>query len=134
MDQYTIPVLLCEYLNDMDPEGDISFVPETWREGAASLMLAGGVTAVREYVDGSSVVSVPFEVRLRCGHTSIKERLDAVDFFSKIDAYVAEVPVSSSGTEIGRVSPVGGTFKSAVYENGEEEYRSSFTFRYLKKA
>lgn len=132
MDEYSIPVLLCEYLNSM--EEDTPFVPETWREGAATVMLSGGDSAVREYVDGSSVVSVPFEVHLRCSHTSIKCRLDAVEFFSRIASFVRETPVVLDGVALGEVSAVGGTFKSAVYENGEEEYRASYSFRYLKKA
>ena len=132
MDEYSIPVLLCEYLNSM--ENGTVFVPETWREGAATVMLSGGDSAVREYVDGSAVISVPFEVRVRCSHTSIKCRLDAVEFFSRIASFVRETSVVRSGVTVGEVSVSGGTFKSAVYENGEEEYRAAYAFRYLKKA
>ena len=132
MDAYSYPVLLCEYLNGSGT--GITFVPEVWREGAACVMLSGGEVAVREYVNGSAVISVPFEIRLRCSCASVKDRLDAVDFFSAVNAYVKNTPLDCEDYTDGVVRPVGGTFKSAVYESGEEEYRSAYTFRYLKKA
>ena len=132
MDEYSYPVLLCEYLNNMDT--DTVFVPETWRGGAACVMLSGGEDTEREYIDGSARIKVPFEIRLRCSHKSVRERLDAVDFFTAVNAYVRDNPVPLDGGEYGRVSPVGGTFKSAIYENGEEEYRAAYSFGYYRKA
>lgn len=134
MNEIRIPVLLCEYLNAMPSRGDIGFVPEVWREGEAAVWLTGGVSAVREYVDGSAVMSVPFEIRVRCGCSSVAERLDAIAFFSLIENYVRSVPVTTDGEEVGKVLSTGGTFKSAIYENGDEEYRAAYTFRYFRKA
>lgn len=134
MNEIRIPVLLCEYLNAMPSRGGIGFVPEVWREGEAAVWLTGGVSAVREYVDGSAVMSVPFEIRVRCGCSSVAERLDAIAFFSLIENYVRSVPVTTEGEEIGKVTSTGGTFKSAIYENGDEEYRAAYTFRYFRKA
>ena len=134
MDDIRIPVLLCEYLNGMPTRGSVDFVPEVWREGEAAVWLTGGVAADREYIDGSAVMSVPFEIRLRCGCSSVAERLDAIAFFSAVEDYALSVPVTVSGEEYGRVIPKGGTFKSAIYENGDEEYRAAYSFRYFKKA
>ena len=134
MDEIRIPVLLCEYLNAMPSRGDITFVPEVWREGEASVRLTGGVSAAREYIDGSAVISVPFEIRLRCGSSSIAERLDAIAFFSAIEDYVRSVPVAVSDRDLGTVIPAGGTFKSSIYDNGDEEYRAAYSLRYFRKA
>ena len=134
MDEIRIPVLLCEYLNEMTARGDISFVPEVWREGEASVWLTGGVSASREYIDGSAVMSVPFEIRLRCGCSSVAERLDAIAFFSSVEDYARSTPVMHDGGEYGRVIPSGGTFKSAIYPSGDEEYRAAYSFRYFRKA
>ena len=134
MEEIRIPVLLCDYLNSMPSRGGIRFVPEVWREGEAAVWLTGGVSAAREYIDGSAVVSVPFEIRLRCGSASVGERLDAISFFSSVEDFVRAVPVVLSAGESGSVTPVGGAFKSAILENGDEEYRAAYTFSYFRKA
>lgn len=133
MNEYTIPALLCEYLNSIETIETI-FVPETLREGSATVFLSGEETTLREYINGSSVVSVPFEIRLRCGSSSVRERLDAVDFFTRIKAYAENNPVHITENEDGQIISTGGIFKSAVFENGDEEYRGAFSFRYMKKA
>lgn len=134
MNEIRIPVLLCEHLNRMPDRGDISFVPEVWREGEAGVWLTGAIGSSSKYIDGSGIMAVGFEVRLRCSHESIGKRLDAIDFFSSIEEYVQISPVTSGEKVIGNIIPTGGSFKSAVYENGDEEYRAAYSFRYFKKA
>ncbi len=134
MNEIRIPVLLCEHLNRMPERGEISFVPEVWREGEASVWLTGASSPSSEYIDGSGIMAVGFEIRLRCSNESIGRRLDAIAFFSAIEDYVRTYPVTSEGKAIGEIIPSGGSFKSAVYENGDEEYRAAYSFRYLRKA
>lgn len=134
MDEIKIPVLLCDYLNRMPSRGGVSFIPEVWRDGDATVRLTGGVSAAREYIDGSKIMAREFEIRVRCSHESIERRLRAVDLFAEIDAYVRKTSVMSGEDEIGSVIPTGGSFKSAVYENGDEEYRAAYSFRYFTKA
>lgn len=134
MEEIRIPVLLCDFLNRMPERGDISFVPEVWREGDAAVWLTGAASAAREYIDGSCVMTVGFEIRLRCSKESVAKRLDAIDFFSSVERYVLANPVTSGGSEIGSIVPSGGSFKSAVYENGDEEYRAAYSFGYFRKA
>jgi len=132
MEEITIPALLASYLNES--ECGVTFVPEAWREGKGTLWLTGGVTDVREYVNGSVMRSVPFEVRIRCESDTVKKRLDVITVFAVLDEYIRSTPVPISENEVGEVKPSGGAAKSAIYENGDEEYRAAFLFRYLKKA
>jgi len=121
MDENRIPEFLCSYFNAGEP--GISLVPETWREGCASLWITGGSTA-RTYVDGSKIAALPFEIRIRCRGRTVNDRLEAVAFFTEIrkiiDAGWADITVTS------------GASKSAIYENGEEEYRASYVLKYYQ--
>lgn len=134
MNEIRIPVLLCEHLNRMPNRGEVLFVPEVWRDGAAAVWLTGAVGSSSKYIDGSGIMAVGFEIRLRCSHESIGKRLDAIAFFSAIEEYVQSTPLTDEGKVIGSIIPTGGSFKSAVYENGDEEYRAAYSFRYFRKA
>lgn len=130
MDEIKIPELICGYLNSMG--GEIPFVPESWREGSAAVWLTGGAKRIREYVDGSAVEAVPFEIRVRCAGKSVSDRLDAVQFFAEIAAYIKSVPMAD--TDNTKIEATGGAYKSAIYENGEEEYRAAYRLcRYCRK-
>ena len=121
MDESRIPEFLCGYFNDGDL--GMTFVPETWREGCASLWITGGGTE-KVYVDGSRIMALPFEIRIRCGGRTIGDRLEATAFFAGLKNYIeggeAEITVTS------------GAYKSAIYDNGEEEYRGAYVLRYYK--
>lgn len=121
MDEIKIPEMICGYLNGMG--GDIPFVPEAWRENSAAVWLTGGAERIREYVDGSAVVGVPFEIRVRCAGRSVADRLDAVQFFADIAEHIKTVAMEDDGAEL---EVTGGASKSAVYDNGEEEYRAAY--------
>lgn len=121
MDENRIPEFLCGYLNAGDP--GVPLIPETWREDCASLWITGGSTE-KTYVDGSGIEAVPFEIRIRCRGRTVNDRLDAVAFFTGISEIIA------AGQE--DITVTSGASKSAVYENGEEEYRASYVLRYYK--
>lgn len=130
MEVLTIPARLAEWLGG---SGTVPFVPEAWREGAATVRLTGGMTAARTYVDGSRRLAVPFEVRVRCRGYAVSDRLGAVDFFRILGQYVRThlIPVFEPEIEggewiRGEVTEAGGPSKSAVYENGDEEYRAAY--------
>lgn len=122
MMEYRIPEVLCAYFN----HGGLGtrFVPETWREEGASLWLASG-GSVKSYVDGSKVVSVPFEIRVRCDGRSVGDRMRALDLFIAISQLLAHEP-----PEEYEITVTSMPSKSAIYENGEEEYRGSYVMRY----
>ena len=121
MDENRIPEFLCEYFNDSDPGAEI--VPETWREGCASLWLTGGGTE-KTYVDCSKIAAIPFEIRIRCRGRTVSDRLEALSFFTVIGGIIASGQADITVTS--------GASKSAIYENGEEEYRASYMLRYHK--
>ena len=130
MEVLTIPAGLADWLAE---SGTIPFVPEAWREGAATVRLTGSMTAARSYVDGSQRLAVPFEVRVRCHGRAVSDRLDAVAFFRTLGWYVRThlVPVfpprdGSDEWIRGEITEAGGPSKSAVYENGDEEYRAAY--------
>lgn len=121
MDENRIPEFLCGYFNAGNP--GLTLVPETWRENCASLWITGG-GAEKNYVDGSRLMALPFEIRIRCPGRTVNDRLDAVAFFTGIGRIIdrgdADITVTS------------GASKSAIYENGEEEYRASYVLRYYQ--
>lgn len=121
MDEIKIPEMICGYLNGMG--GDIPFIPETWREDSAAVWLTGGAERIREYIDGSAVIGIPFEIRVRCAGRAVSDRLDAVRFFTDIAEYIVKIPMDDGSAKI---EITGGAAKSAVYDNGEEEYRAAY--------
>ena len=121
MDENRIPEFLCGYFNAGHPGAEL--VPETWRDGCASLWLTGG-GADTVYVDGSRRMAIPFEIRIRCHGRTVNDRLDAIAFFTNLGTIIA-----SGQADIAVTS---GAYKSAVYENGEEEYRASYVLKYHK--
>ena len=131
MEELKIPEALCAYLN---ASGVAEFVPEVWREGAASVRLTGGVGAQSIYVDGSRLMSVPFEVRLRCPGRAIADRLTAVEIFRRLGSYVRTTPMPIGNGQFAEIRETGGASKSAVYENGEEEYRCGYVMRFFREA
>jgi len=121
MDENRIPEFLCGYLSAGIP--GVTFVPETWREGCASLWITGGGVE-KTYVDGSRIMAVPFEIRIRCDGRTVGDRLDAAAFFAAVSDYI--------DTGNGDITVTSGASKSAIYDNGEEEYRASYVLRYFK--
>ena len=133
MEEDNIPTALAAYLNQA---ALITVVPEAWREDCASLWLAGTAETIREYVDGSAIAVVPFEVRVRCAGVSVKNRLDAVALLSRLTAYVRRNPPESAVLPLtdAKVVAASGPSKSTVYDDGTEEYRASFVLRFFREA
>jgi len=104
---------------------------------AAVAMLSGSVEAIRKmYVDGSYYAELPFEIRLRISASSMREKLDAMEFFDSVEAYIEENPLEEvfGGCRLLGIKPLQNSTKSAVLSNGDEEYRMSFCVRYYKSA
>ncbi len=130
MNEKLIPEIICDYLSGI---GGVAFVPEAWRDGCAAVFLSGG-ERYRKYIDGSATVSVPFEVRIRAAGRSLEDRLSAVRLFANIDRHIdaADVSCDYDGiTEI-YIKAAGGVRRSAVYENGSEEYTAPYMLSYYK--
>lgn len=125
MDENRIPEFLCGFFNDGDL--GVTFVPEAWRDGCASLRLAGGGSE-KSYVDGSKIVSVPFEVRIRCDGRTIGDRLAVIALYGSISGLIDN---ASPGNDW-EISVTSGASKSAIYDSGEEEYRGAYVLRYKK--
>ncbi len=102
----------------------VNVVPESWRDGVGSLWLSGALNLVKEYVDGSGVIDVPFEIRVRVPGRAVSDRLRAAEYFRCAAAAMRDY----SGGEC-EFRIVSGAVKSAVYESGEEEYRAAYVFR-----
>ena len=114
-------------------EHGIKLTAEAWRDPReenssvkqAVLSLDGSKNTVREYIDGSKIIEAGFEVRLRVRADSLKDRLDAAEFFRKVSSAVSDK--TNGFFSIGESS---GMTKSAVYENGDEEFRASYKITY----
>ncbi len=126
---------LCEYLGG---SGTV-FLPETERDGTASVSFTGGGELLRTYVDGSYLMAIPFDVRIRRRRASndVSAKLDACRYFERLNEYVGSSPMGE-GLEVlptlGRA--FGGTYsKSAIYEDGTEEFRAGYILKiYIKGA
>lgn len=114
-------------------ERGIKLTAEAWRDPReensavkqAVLSLDGSKNTVREYIDGTKIIEAGFEVRLRVRADSLKDRLDAAEFFRKLSC-----AVSDSANENFMLSESSGMTKSAIYENGDEEFRTSYKITY----
>ena len=79
-------------------EHGISLTAEAWRDPReensaikqAVLSLDGSRSTLREYIDGSKIIEAGFEVRLRVRADSLKDRLDAAEFFRKVSSAVSD--------------------------------------------
>jgi len=120
-----LPETVCGYLNGWT-EKLCDFVPETF--GAvnpqAGVFFREEVRANR-YVDGSVCVQVPFDICLRIGGASVREKLDGMRFLGGAAVYMRENPLRCEcrGGRIDGLNAEGSTVKAAVLENGDEEYR-----------
>lgn len=111
----------------------ISLTAEAWRSPGeensavkqAVLSLNGSRNTLREYIDGTKIIEAGFEVRLRVRADSLKDRLDAAEFFRKVS-----LAVSDNAGESFTLSESSGITKSAIYENGDEEFRASYKITY----
>lgn len=134
MEEDRIPALVCGFLNQIvtaeDPiEG---FLPETWRDGWAALWMVGGPDVIRDYVDGSQVIGLTFDIRVRCIGRDVGDRLDVLGFYKKIADHVRKNKFPLEGHDC-RIVVKTNASKSAVFDSGEEEYRASYVLRYFRK-
>lgn len=132
---YAVEKILCEYLGGC---GAV-FLPETRRDGAVTVSLTGGQEIYRSYVDGSYLTGIPFDVRLRkpdCAD-NVEDKLDAAAFFAALADYLHETPMPVEGWRVLPASgkPFGGAYaKSAVWDDGTEEYRAGYVLEvYIRK-
>lgn len=125
---------LCDYLGGIG----CVFLPETWRDGAACVSMTGGQSINRAYVDGSYRTRIPFDVRIRkvrCAN-SVSDKLEIAAFFARLTDYIADTPFPDDGW---RVLPSAGKpkscaySKSAVYDDGTEEYRAGYVLEIYMK-
>lgn len=131
---YSMEQILCSYLGGC---GAV-FLPETWRDGAVCVSLTGAQDVYRTYVDGSYLAGIPFDVRVRCPKCAdnVAEKLDAAAFFAALAQYIHDTPMPVDGWRVLPSSgkPFGGAYaKSAVYDDGTEEYRAGYVLEYYIK-
>lgn len=132
---YAMETILCDYLGGC---GTV-FLPETWRDGAVCVSLTGGQEICRTYVDGSYLAKIPFDVRVRCPRCAdnIADKMDAAAFFAHLADYIRQTPMPAEGWRVLPSSgkPAGGGYaKSAVRDDGTEEYRAGYVLElYIKE-
>lgn len=132
---YAMEKILCDYLSGC---GEV-FLPETWRDGAVCVTLTGGQDVYRTYVDGSYLAGIPFDVRIRkpkCAD-NVADKLDAAAFYAALAEYIHDTPMPVEGWRVLPSSgkPFGGGYaKSAVYDDGTEEFRAGYLLEfYIRK-
>ena len=121
---------LCLYLS---AAGAGKCVPETAREGAATVRLTGSVSSESVYVDGSRRVSVPFEIRVRAAGRDIASSLAGLGAFDAIGAYIRSHPLRLPDGRQAEVRAASGAYRSAVYEDGSEEYRAAYRLIFFEE-
>ncbi|MBE6541063.1 MAG: hypothetical protein E7672_01285 [Ruminococcaceae bacterium] len=133
IEEEKIPSLICGFLDPICEDGDVvrGFLPETWRDGFASLRMTGGPDTVRSYVDGSGIIALTFEIRVRCEGEDVGDRLDVLEFYKKIADHVRGNMINLGGRE-GKIVVRSNASKSAVFSSGEEEYRAAYVLRYFR--
>ena len=82
---------LAAYLTGSGAE---EFVPEMWRDGCGAVFISGRAETVCTYVDGSAVVRLPIEVRVRCDALGEGDRIRTLQIFDKITQYAEHTPFS----------------------------------------
>ena len=111
----------CEITDDESvtdvSEADSSVTDST----EAILSLDGTKNIVREYIDGTSLVEYGFEIRRRGRADSVRDRLDAMSFFDKVNEAVRACEKREFSLKVSS-----GVAKAAVYDSGEEEYREGY--------
>ena len=128
---YSMEQILCDYLSGC---GTV-FLPETWRDGAVCVSLTAEQEVYRTYVDGSYLAGIPFEVRIRCSKCADHpaEKMEAAAFFAALADYIYGTPMPVDGWHVVPASgkPFGGGYvKSAVYDDGTEEYRAAYLLKF----
>lgn len=132
MNEVKLPEALTEYFAACG----IRICADTWREitddesvtdesvtdsTEAVLSLDGTKNIVREYIDGTSLVEYGFEIRRRGRADSVRDRLDAMSFFDKVNEAVRACEKREFSLKVSS-----GVAKAAVYDSGEEEYREGY--------
>ncbi len=133
IEEEKIPSLVCGFLNRIISDGDPvkGFLPEAWRDGWAAVRMVGGPDVIRDYVDGSQVIGLTFDIRVRCVGQDVGDRLDVLGFYKKIADHVRRNVFPIDGREC-RIIVKANASKSAVFDSGEEEYRASYVLRYFR--
>ena len=113
----------------------ISLTAEAWRDPReensavkqAVLSLDGSRNTLREYIDGSKIIEAGFEVRLRVRADSLKDRLDAAEFFRKGSSEMLQ-PADTEGNHPQRLSgakreePSARRFTSSRYLSSHDRF------------
>jgi len=124
----TLSERICEYLNGF--EGRLCcFLPESLGSDLPSggVFFQSGVKGTAFY-DGSVRLRIPFDLRVRIGGISVREKLECSDFLWGLGAYVRRNPLQAEieGGLIEGIAVKDGTWRASAYDDGCEEYRLSF--------
>ena len=123
---------ICRILNRFDGR-ERDFLPETTEEAvnASAVALAAGRRCVREYVDGSRLMEVPFRVRVRAAGGSPAVGLGTVSFLESLADWLEESGADEAGENSGirSVRRTDGPVKAAEFESGDMEFVSDFAVR-----
>ncbi len=123
---------VCSLLNRFEGR-ERDFLPETTEEmaDAASVALAAGRRCVREYVDGSRLMEVPFRGRVRTAGGSPVGGLRAVSLLDALADWLEKNGTDEAGenSDIRSVRRTDGPVKAAEFESGDMEFVSDFAVR-----
>ena len=123
---------ICRLLNRFDGR-ERDFLPETTEEAAsaAAVTLAAGRRCVREYVDGSRLMEVPFRVRVRTAGGSPVRGLRTISLLEALADWLEKNGADEAGGNSGirSVRRTDGPVKAAEFESGDMEFVSDFAVR-----
>lgn len=131
---------LCLIFNSFD-DRLCDFVPETDLESipSASISALSGSRKVREYIDGSSLCEMPFEVSLRINGASPSDRLRAVSFFEVLalwlESQVWEQSEDFDGNRYGicEIAVSDGPVRNRGEEGISARFSAEYCLRYKRK-
>ena len=128
---------LCDLFNSFEAR-PCDFMPETLTEHlpAASVSGISGSRRIREYIDGSALWEVPFEIRLRIDGNSPSDRLRALSFFEEFGDWVEDLSICipENTKSIGSIRLSDGPVKAAEYDSGDTEFRAEYVLKYRRCA
>ncbi len=131
MEEKSILKALCTLLNTWEDRPS-DFLPETEGNvpGGVITALSAG-RQIRKYIDGSYTARFPFAVSMYTDGTSPIGKLAVLGRFDVLTEWFADhLPPDENGRVFTKITQTTLPAKSAVWEDGTEEYRAGFVLEY----
>lgn len=132
MDETRIAHIICDWLNAAADDIGITFTPHVQRDNTACVCIRGGDVHASDYIDGSAVIFLPFDIKIKRRTDSAADVAAVMTVFGNIESRA-----TSSSPDIGEGVPADIAVrtraeKTKSYSDGCDEYSASYDFIYFK--